>query len=112
MDTAQSEKRISIWRNWPLISVACAGFLAGVFCGYKSDDYKQSLAWDKVGLLQTRQFVEWYAKLCEKVDITAKSSPTGVRPEPTRAITKEDNDYSQQNAPNTHSPSAQGAGGR
>jgi len=48
-----------------LILIALVGALTGAFFGYKIEDYRFSLAFDKVHLKEAEVFMEWYVKICE-----------------------------------------------
>lgn len=57
----------SLKKNW-VVKVACKcllllGFLLGCVCGFNIERYRLSLAWDKVEMESTKQFVKQYEKL-------------------------------------------------
>lgn len=49
-----------------LIVIALVGAAFGVFCGYKIEDYRFNLAFDKVHLKEAEFFMEWYVKICQE----------------------------------------------
>jgi hypothetical protein len=57
---------LSVKQRLLLYLFGLVGLLLGGACGYICDDYRLSLAWDKVELRTVKTFVEWYSMLCDK----------------------------------------------